>query len=122
MQYLVVRSHNPDGQPFHHPMENQDDMEYDHMSGHALMATCPPHSHIMDKPGEAYPHQMPDVPKPDLMKLLSLSSRLPGMEGGEVTPVMAWVAILKSARLRELTKRDFEMLKTDLLSKVRCYG
>ncbi|GAB7342650.1 hypothetical protein MBLNU457_g0810t1 [Dothideomycetes sp. NU457] len=121
-QYLVVRSHNPEGQPHHHPMERPDDMEYDHMSGHALMATCPPMSHIMDKPGEPYPHQMPDMSKSALMKLLESSAQLPGIEGGEVTPVRAWWMIIHDERVFGFNKRDFELLKLDLLAKVRCYG
>ncbi|GAB7342651.1 hypothetical protein MBLNU457_g0809t1 [Dothideomycetes sp. NU457] len=103
-------------------MERPDDMEYDHMSGHALMATCPPMSHIMDKPGEPYPHQMPDMSKSALMKLLESSAQLPGIEGGEVTPVRAWWMIIHDERVFGFNKRDFELLKLDLLAKVRCYG
>jgi len=121
-QYLVVRSHNPEGQPHHHPMERPDDMDYDHMSGHALMATCPPMSHIMDKPGEPYPHQMPDMSKSALMKLLESSAQLPGIEGGEITPVRAWWMIIHDDRVFSFNRRDFELLKLDLLAKVRCYG
>lgn len=122
MQYLVVRSHNADGQPFHHPMERADDIEHDHMSGHALMATCPPYSHVMEKPGEPYPHQMPQgMSKPDLRRLLELSARLP-TEGGEITPVRAWMQIQSNERCSQMTKQDFELVQADLLSKVRCYG
>lgn len=121
MQYLVVRSHNAEGQPHHHPMERADDMEFEHMSGHALMATCPPYSHVMGKPGDPYPHQMPDLPKIDLMKLLEASSRLPTSDS-EVTPVRAWMMILQNERRHLMTKRDFEMVQADLLTKVRCYG
>lgn len=120
-QYLVVRSHNPEGQPQHHPMERPDDMEYDHMSGHALMATCPPMSHIMDKPGEPYPHQMPDLSKSALMKLLEMSAQI-DVEDGEITPVRAWWMIIHDERVYSWTKRDFDLLKVDLLNKVRCYG
>ncbi|KAI4723177.1 hypothetical protein E4T48_00429 [Aureobasidium sp. EXF-10727] len=120
MQYLVVRSHNPEGQPFHHPMERPDDTEYDHMCGHALMATCPPASHIMNKPGDPYGHRMPDLKAPDLMKLLDLSAQLP-LEG-ELTPVMAWMLLLQNSRVSEMTAQDFELVKADLAGKVRCYG
>lgn len=120
MQYLVVRSHNPDGQPHHHPMERPDDVEYEHMSGHALMASCPPASHIMHSPGEPYGHKMPDMKTPDLMKLLDLSAQLP-LEG-ELTPVMAWMMLLRNSRVAEMTAQDFELVKTDLAGKVRCYG
>lgn len=105
MQFLLVRA---------------EDNEAD-VSGHALMQTCPPHSHIAENPEEKYPHKMPDVSQPDLMKLLDLSHRLPTMEG-EITPVMAWVAVRKEPRFQELSKEDIEALKGDLLAKVRCYG
>ncbi|KAF2157608.1 hypothetical protein K461DRAFT_21427 [Myriangium duriaei CBS 260.36] len=121
MQYLVVRSHNVEGQPFHHPMERTDDSEHDHMSGHALMATCPPWSHVMGKPEDRYPHQMPEVPHPELMKLLEASHRLP-TDGGEVTPVQAWMLIIQNERITSLSKRDIEMVQATLVSKVRCYG
>jgi hypothetical protein len=104
MQYLMVRAHDAD----------------EHISGHALMATCPPDSHIAAKPEEPYPHQMPDIQMPDLMKLLDLSNRLP--LDGEITPIMAWVMVLQDERLPQLTEADIGAMKTDLLAKVRCYG
>lgn len=123
MQYLMVRSHNPDGQEFHHPMENPDDQEHEHMSGHAMMATGTPYSHIMHKPKEKYPHQMPaDISNDSLSKLLLLSNRLPIDREGEITPVMAWTSIFTHERVKHLDKADFERLKTTLLPKVRCYG
>lgn len=122
MQYLMVRSHNPEGQQFHHPMEAPDDADFDHMSGHALMATCPTASHIMNTPCEKYPHKMPEVGKPDLMKLLDLSSRLPLGHDGEITPVMAWTQVIRDDRIGFLDRKDFDMIKTDLAAKVRCYG
>ncbi|OJD33758.1 bzip-type transcription factor [Diplodia corticola] len=105
MQFLLVRA---------------EDNEAD-VSGHALMQTCPPHSHIAQNPEEKYPHKMLDVSQPDLMKLLDLSHRLPTMEG-EITPVMAWVSIIQDPRFPELVKEDIEAVKNDLLAKVRCYG
>lgn len=123
MQYLMVRSHNPEGQPFHHPMENKDDAEFEHMSGHALMATGPPYSHVLNKPAEKYPHQMPqDLDNSTLAKLLQLSSRLPLDREGEITPIMAWSMILGHERLAELTTGDLERMKKNLSTKVRCYG
>ncbi|KAF2084017.1 hypothetical protein K490DRAFT_76129 [Saccharata proteae CBS 121410] len=104
MQFLLVRSQ---------------DSEAD-VSGHALMATCPPHSHIVNNPEDKYPHQMPDLQSGDLMKLLDLSNRLP--LDGEITPVMAWAMVLRDERVGELGKGDFERVKGDLLAKVRCYG
>lgn len=123
MQYLLTRSHNAEGQPFHHPMENPDDGEHEHMSGHALMATAPPQSHIMQKPAEQYTPKMPEGMTTDgLNKLLDLSNRLPFDHYSEITPIMAWTTILKHNRLDELTNKDLETIKIDLSGKVRCYG
>ncbi|QIW97067.1 hypothetical protein AMS68_002585 [Peltaster fructicola] len=122
MTYLLVRSHNPDGQFFHHPGENKDDSEHEHMAGHAMMASAPSHSHIMETPSEPHPHKMPDIGVPDLAKLLDLSNRLPIDREGEITPIMAWTVILKEPRIAELDEVDFEALKTSLKPKVVCYG
>ena len=122
IQWLVVRSHNPDEQDFRHPQENLDDRDYEHMSGHALMATCTPYSHVMQKPNEMYPCKMPDLGTGDLSKLLDLSARLPLNHDGEITPIMAWTQIYRDPRFNELTTQDFERLKTDLQTKIRCYG
>ncbi|KAF2467544.1 uncharacterized protein BDR25DRAFT_63524 [Lindgomyces ingoldianus] len=104
MQFLMVRAN---------------DSESD-VSGHALMASCPPESHIVNSPQEQYPHQMPDIAMPDLLKLLDLSNRLP--LDGEITPIMAWAMILQDHRFHELTTEDVVAIKNDLLAKVRCYG
>ncbi|KAH7399371.1 hypothetical protein BKA66DRAFT_407147 [Pyrenochaeta sp. MPI-SDFR-AT-0127] len=104
MQFLMVRAHDAD----------------ETISGHALMATAPPDEHIANCPQEKYPHQMPDVKMPDLMKLLDLSNRLP--LDGEITPIMAWAKILQDEKFRDLTKEDIELIKGELLAKVRCYG
>jgi hypothetical protein len=104
MQYLMVRAHDAD----------------ETVSGHALMATAPPDSHIAHNPEEKYPHQMPDIAMPDLMKLLDLSARLP--LDGEITPIMAWAMILRDASFPALAADDLALLKGELLPKVRCYG
>ena len=104
MQYLMVRAHDAE----------------ELISGHALMATAPPDRHIATCPNETYPHQMPDVAVPDLMKLLDLSNRLP--LDGEITPIMAWVMVLRDERVGELSGEDIGGIKEELLAKVRCYG
>ena len=104
MQMLCVKSQESEGE----------------ISGHALMATCPPESHLIQHPDVQYPHKMPDMHAGDLLKLLDLSNRLP--LDGEITPVMAWAFVLKDPRVRSLSKDDFLVMKTDLLAKVRCYG
>ena len=65
---------------------------------------------------------MPEISRPDLLKLLETSARLPGMEGGELTPIKAWMMILRSDKVHLMTAQDFELVLTDLLGKVRCYG
>lgn len=104
-QYLMVRAN----------------AEEEFICGHALMATAPPQQHVLAKPEEPYPHQMPpELDVPDLMKLLDLSSRLP--LDGEITPVMAWAMVRKDERFEELGKEEIEGVKGTLLGKVRCYG
>ncbi len=90
------------------------------ITGHALMAICPPESHIINHPDVPYPHKTWDVPQVDLLKLLDLSARLP--LDGEITPIMALKIIRNNERYAELTIRDFEILKDDLKAKIRCYG
>jgi hypothetical protein len=104
MQFLMVRSQDSDGE----------------ISGHALMATCPPATHIEDHPEEKYPHKMPALETADLAKLLDLSSRLP--LDGEITPIMAWAAIRSHPRCEDLNKADLEIIKKELVQKIRCYG
>lgn len=91
------------------------------VSGHALMATCPPVAHIIHHPEVQYPHQISnEIPGGDLLKLLDLSARLP--LAGEITPVMAWAYIFRDPRFRQLDEQDIFGINTDLLAKVRCYG
>ena len=104
MQMLCVRSQESEAE----------------ISGHALMATCPPQKHLVERPDVQYPHQMPDMHAPDLLKLLDLSNRLP--LAGEITPVMAWANILQHDDCGLLIGQDFGDMKEELLSKVRCYG
>jgi len=103
-------------------MVNKSLGDEDWCSGHALMATSPPIDHVrehgMDK---QYPHQLPELPKPDLIKMLNLCTNLPGLSD-EVTPVMAWAFLLSHPRCVELTESDFEAIKKDLKTRVTCYG
>jgi len=103
-------------------MVNKSLGDEDWCSGHALLATATPIEHVrehgMDK---QYPHRLPDMPKPDLAKMLNLCASLPGLNE-EVTPVMAWAYILGHPRCQELSQDDFNALKKDLKPKVVCYG
>ena len=116
MQHLLVRASDPNATSIHPNAPETAAV----ISGHALMATCPPESHILNNPDDPYPCQMPDVTMPDLMRLLDLSNRLP--LDGEITPIMAWAMVLREPRFGELTREDVEALKGDLTGKVRCYG
>ncbi|KAI9654911.1 MAG: hypothetical protein M1829_000726 [Trizodia sp. TS-e1964] len=90
------------------------------ISGHALMASCPPESHLLHHPDIPFPYKTWDIQKSDLANLMDLSKRL--NLDGEITPVMAWATILSHPRFGELTKLDFDVLVDDLKAKVRCYG
>jgi hypothetical protein len=128
MQYLLVRSHNPPpSSPPPDPTSSSSSADNNtdvFVSGHALMATCPPESHIRSHPEEPYPPQMPaDIGMADLLKLLDLSNRLPlDPQGGEVTPVMAWAMVLRDRRVGVLGEVDVRGLRDELVGKVRCYG
>jgi hypothetical protein len=105
-QFLVDRSLND---------ENE-------ISGHALMATVPPIDHVKKHGMEVmHEHKMPDLPRPDLVKMLNLSAGLPGLVD-EVTPVMAWSVVLSHPKCEEMSEDDFSKIKVDLKGKVRCYG
>jgi len=105
MQMLLVRSEDSDGE----------------ISGHVLMATCPPHSHILNKPDEKYPHKVFDVFGPELQQLYNLSGPLPVAEC-EVPPIRAWAIIRTHPRFAELSKEDCDALRDELCPKIRCYG
>jgi len=105
MQMLCVRS-----------QDSEEDV-----SGHALMATCPPVYHIVQHPETQYPHKLPDLPSVDLVRLLESSSRLPLIDN-EITPVMAWSALTRDERFYTLMPHDLEDIKHELLQKIRCYG
>ncbi|CRG91702.1 hypothetical protein PISL3812_08753 [Talaromyces islandicus] len=90
-------------------------------SGHALMASCPPPSHIETVPeGNPYPHQTYDLPTPDLEKLLNLSKQL--ITDGQVTPIMILQSLKNHNQYHTLTKEDIKTIIDTLNAKVRCYG
>jgi hypothetical protein len=92
------------------------------VSGHALMATAIPIEYVREHGmEEKYSHQLPEMAKPDLSRMLNLCAKLPGLSG-EVTPVMAWSLILQHPRAVELTEVDVENIKADLKNKVACFG
>ena len=91
------------------------------ISGHTLMVSCPPESHIIEHPEVPYPYdEEQQRHKPQLASLMNLSQRL--NLDGEITPVMAWSMLLSHPRFSEFTAADFEVIRDDLKGKVRCYG
>jgi len=58
--------------------------------------------------------------KADLATLLHLSSKLD--LGGEITPVMAWGALMGHSKVGQMSQRDFVRVTEELQGKVRCYG
>ncbi|KAI9841124.1 MAG: hypothetical protein M1838_003699 [Thelocarpon superellum] len=90
------------------------------ISGHALLANAPPHSFLLENSSIPYDYDAVDLRRPELKTLMNLSRRL--QLDGEITPVMAWSAILTHERLHELTARDFATVKAELKAKVRCHG
>ena len=98
------------------------------ISGHALMATCPPPAYVVQNPlpqgytlGEIIePVNHMDMPKADLIKLFDLSQALP--LDGEITPVMALKLVRLDPRYAMLSTQDLDSLREDLKGKSRCYG
>jgi len=92
------------------------------ISGHALLATAVPIDHVHEYGMNVkYTPCLPNIPKPDLSRMLNLCANLPGLRR-EVTPIMAWACILQHPRVVELSEADVERIKADLKGKVACYG
>lgn len=90
-------------------------------SGHAMMISCPPASHIQNhQQDDALPAWLPDLHDADLMKLMLLSAQL--RTEGEMTPVWAWATLFTHARVHELSSADIANIRDELANKVRCYG
>ena len=108
-QYLNVRANPPQEQ----------DMNYE-LSGHAMMLTNPPPSHIEKCPNVDY-HQAPNIPANNLLELMETAQRLP-LNGGEIPPILALRIIREDERYQMLTRRQFKALTEKLRESSRCYG
>ncbi|KAL9106072.1 MAG: hypothetical protein Q9227_008858 [Pyrenula ochraceoflavens] len=114
-EYIVRKSHSSPDTP-----------EEASFSGHALMASCPPPTHISTVPPQGngliptYPLKVPDVPMPNLMTMLNLSKQL--VAGSQVTPIMALQALKTHGLYHTLTEDDVKGMMESLDKKVRCYG
>ncbi|KAL1969241.1 hypothetical protein VTN77DRAFT_495 [Rasamsonia byssochlamydoides] len=90
-------------------------------SGHALMASCPPPSHIENVPeGNLYPHQTYELPPANLETLLNLSKQL--ISEGQVTPIMVLQSLKNHELYHTLTREDVKTIIDTLYAKIRCYG
>ncbi|KAJ9394266.1 hypothetical protein DTO282F9_8833 [Paecilomyces variotii] len=97
---------------------DEDDMPF---SGHALMASCPPPTHIHGTTEEhPYPHQTYDLPAANLATLLNLSRQL--VTDGQITPIMALQSLKNHELYPSLTREDVKAVMDTLLAKIRCYG
>jgi hypothetical protein len=115
-------------------MDSPDDNDNAQISGHALMASVPPPSHISSTPAQGgglvntYPHQVPDIPAQfvgNLLDLAKASNQLAAngyIEGGQVTPVMALQSLRGHPHYNTLTREDVEGMIESIKNKVRCYG
>ncbi|KAJ9637601.1 hypothetical protein H2204_004750 [Knufia peltigerae] len=119
-EYLVRRS-----------MDSPNNDEEAVFSGHALMASCPPPSHIQRTPAvnggldPTYEHKVPDAESVQILNnLLNLSQSLKGsaIPSGQVTPIMALQSLKGHRNYATLTREDVLGMIDSIRSKVRCYG
>lgn len=120
MHYLVSRANNPPDRVPRHPADVPQDGQNEEISGHALMATCPPptcdRTHATGRNAfEAQP-----VSKAGLARLFGLSEKLPGLGREELPPIKAWVKLRNDARFPRLNATDFHDLRTHLTPVVKC--
>ncbi|KAK2812062.1 hypothetical protein FQN50_001772 [Emmonsiellopsis sp. PD_5] len=98
-----------------------DDVENETISGHALMASCPPPTQMVAAdPGQIYPTQANDLPHANLATLLNLSRQL--VTEGQITPIMALQYLKSHDMYPSLTREDVRHMMDDLNGKIRCYG
>ncbi|PGH13053.1 hypothetical protein AJ79_03890 [Helicocarpus griseus UAMH5409] len=99
----------------------EDDEEDHTISGHVLMATCPPPTEITaTEPGQMYPGRTYDLPHANLATLLNLSRQL--VTEGQITPIMALQYLKSHDMYPSLTREDVRHMMDDLNGKIRCYG
>lgn len=99
----------------------EDDEETETISGHVLMASCPPPTQIVStEPGEMYPVRTYDLPHTNLANLLNLSRQL--VTDGQITPIMALQYLKSHDMYPSLTREDVRNMMDDLNGKIRCYG
>lgn len=122
IRYLVGRANNPTGLAIQKPEEVPDDGINEHISGHALMASCPPPSHVVFNPTNDCPYQPPStLPKATLAELLGLYEKLPELGQAEIPPIKAWVKLRQDERFLRLDTVDFQLLADQLLPTIKCH-
>ena len=90
------------------------------LSGHAMMLTNPPASHMATDPQTPW-FQPPKIPISNLLVLMDTAQNIP-MRRGEITPILALKKIREDPRYGLMNRRQFEMLTKRLSEKTRCYG
>ncbi|OJD17424.1 hypothetical protein AJ78_02498 [Emergomyces pasteurianus Ep9510] len=99
----------------------EDDEEAEMISGHVLMASCPPPTQIVSaEPGQMYPLRTYELPHTNLARLLNLSRQL--VTDGQITPIMALQYLKSHDIYPSLTREDVRHMMDDLNGKIRCYG
>ena len=110
-------------------VNSPDDNDSALISGHALMASCPPISHVKNVPAQqgglipTYEHKVPDAEMKTLQTLLNLSTAIRSeIPGGQVTPVMALQCLRGHRNYQSLTRDDVLWMIESIRGNVRCYG
>lgn len=93
-------------------------------TGHVLMATYPPREHVAAHPEIQYPHQLPNVPDRELIRLFGLTETVPEeiVKHGEVSPIEAWRILWSCQELSQFSLDDLFNIQDHLMPRVRCYG
>lgn len=122
VQYLVSRANNPtDIAIQQRPEDVPNDGVNEHISGHALMASCPPPNPIEPIFRNSLRYELPDIDKASLAKLLGLSEKLPGLAEEELPPIRAWPELREDSRFRRLNFEDFQNLQANLIHSIQCH-
>ena len=122
IHYLAHRADNPIGQlTMARPDDVPDDGRNTLISGHALMARCPPPAPLrpfIDNPVNA---ELSDAEKHTLAKLWGLSDSLPDVNERDLPIIKAWVKLSEDTRFARLSAEDFQDLKHQLIDTVECF-
>ena len=120
--YLVTRANNPTGLALQQrPDDVPDDGKNEHISGHALMASCPPPPPLEPFSCDENPVEPLDITRASFANLLGLCEKLPGLKEKELPPIKAWAKLKQDERFPRLSAADFQQLQERLLPDVQCH-